>query len=54
MIRATNPDHKARVRRGVQYVCSCGWESSMWFGKGATGNASAEWHNHRDKCEAGS
>ncbi len=49
--RKTDPDHKARVHRGVQYSCSCGWQSSMWLGKGAQSNASAEWHHHRFKCD---
>lgn len=50
--RKTDPNHKARFRLMVQCVCSCGWQSAPWIGKGAKTNASAEWHGHRDKCDA--
>jgi len=49
--RKTDPNHKARFLFGVVCVCSCGWESSTWYGKGAKHNAAGEWHMHRDKCD---
>lgn len=48
----TNPNHKARFAIGVQCYCSCGWSSAMWLNKGAKASASAEWREHRAKCEA--
>lgn len=50
--RKPNPDHKRiAFSYGVKARCSCGWESSIWLGKGARLNANGEWRMHRDKCE---
>lgn len=50
--RKTDPNHKATFSFGARIICSCGWQSSTWYGKGARGNASGEWHGHRDLCGA--
>lgn len=55
--RETNPDHKFKaVRVAYQAQCKCGWESGMIyggkFGAGGRSGAYAEWHAHREKCEA--
>jgi hypothetical protein len=47
----TDPNHKAEFSFGVKCNCSCGWSSSTWYGKGSKRSASAEWHNHKMKCE---
>lgn len=39
------------IRYMAQAVCQCGWESAKWCGKGARGQAYAEFHNHIEKCE---
>ncbi len=45
------PDFRStvRMRRTVQAVCSCGWESGHWAihaGGRASKDARAEWHHH--------
>jgi hypothetical protein len=50
--RKPNPDHKRKpFSYGVAANCSCGWQSSVWFGKGGRYSANNEWHTHREKCE---
>lgn len=39
---------RAKVNRGVEVVCECGWRSAMWFGKGAMTQAHGEYHMHLD------
>lgn len=47
------PGHRlAGCRYLVQTYCECGWESGRWIGKGARGQAYAEFRIHQDKCEA--
>lgn len=41
--------HRGRRRVGIQYVCECGWGSSVWYGKGATGGAAAEFLSHKER-----
>ena len=53
MARKTNPNHKlASYSYGVAAYCSCGWRSETTYGKGARADAAAQWHSHRDRCEA--
>lgn len=48
----TDPNHKARFRVGVECLCSCGWRSCVYYGKGAKAFASTEWRAHRRECDA--
>jgi hypothetical protein len=41
------------VRYMAQVSCECGWESSVYSGKGARGQCYAEWHMHVDGCQRG-
>lgn len=51
--RKPNPDHKrGQFSYGVAVYCSCGWRSETAYGKGARADATAQWHYHRDRCEA--
>lgn len=33
----------------VSVSCECGWQSNIWYGKGARRNALSEWRSHQDK-----
>lgn len=48
----TPKGHKCHILYGAATRCECGWESSVWFGKGARSTAYAEWNHHIDKCKA--
>ena len=43
-----------RIRYMAQAVCGCGWESGRWVGKGARGQAYAEWRGHVERCDKAS
>ena len=42
--------HKGRVIFGAKYNCECGWGSCIYFGKGAQGQAAAEFREHKLNC----
>lgn len=35
----------------VTVRCECGWQSAGWMGRGARGNAYAEWRGHVEKFQ---
>lgn len=46
----TIPGHKrASVSYGVKVTCECGKSFGPWYGKGASGNAHAEWRLHLEQ-----
>jgi hypothetical protein len=54
MARKVNPDHKfSGIAVHIFADCSCGWRSAPHaYKKGARSGAIAEWHQHREICEA--
>lgn len=41
---------RANVSYGVSVTCECGWGSATHYGKGASGQAHAEWRGHVEKA----
>jgi hypothetical protein len=42
--------HKGRPHFGFRYSCECGWESGIYWGKGARGQAAHELYYHKLAC----
>lgn len=44
---------RAKVERGARVVCECGWQSAVWYGRGALAQAHGEYHWHLDQQHVG-